>query len=68
MEIPYDRLSPDILQAVIEEFVLREGTDYGTQEFSLEDKVAAVRKQLERGIVKIVFNPEDDSCSILRVS
>ena len=65
MDIPYERLSPDILQAVIEEFVLREGTEYGVQEYSLEQKVDAVRRQLRKGLVKIVFNPEDDTCSIV---
>jgi uncharacterized protein YheU (UPF0270 family) len=68
MEIPYERLSPDILKAVIEEFVLREGTEYGSVEFSLEQKVDSVRRQLRKGLVKIVFNPDDDSCSIVPAS
>ena len=44
-----DDLEPDTLRAVIESFVLREGTDYGVRETSLEDKVAQVLKQLRRG-------------------
>ena len=35
-----DDLEPDTLRAVMESFVLREGTDYGVHETSLEDKVA----------------------------
>jgi hypothetical protein len=35
-----DGLEPDTLRAVIESFVLREGTDYGEHETSLEAKVA----------------------------
>ncbi|MBC7753099.1 MAG: YheU family protein, partial [Moraxellaceae bacterium] len=35
MEVPIDQLSKDILQNLVEEFVLREGTDYGAQEISL---------------------------------
>jgi uncharacterized protein len=45
--------------------VLREGTDYGEKEFSLEDKVARVIGQLRRGEAKIVFDPESESVTIL---
>jgi uncharacterized protein YheU (UPF0270 family) len=49
---------------VIESFVLREGTDYGEREFSLEQKVAQVRAQLERGQARILFDPETDTVTI----
>ncbi|MBW2654812.1 MAG: YheU family protein [Deltaproteobacteria bacterium] len=29
IKIPYNQLSPEALQGVIEEFVTRDGTDYG---------------------------------------
>ena len=64
MEIPHQKLSPEVLNAIIEEYVTREGTDYG-REYSLEQKVAHVRAQLDRGIATIVFDPEDESCSIV---
>ena len=47
--VPWDALSPEALNGVIEAFVLREGTEYGEREFALGEKVAAVRRQLERG-------------------
>jgi uncharacterized protein YheU (UPF0270 family) len=65
MDIPYQELSSATLTAVIEEFVLREGTDYGAQEYSLNDKVAQVRKQLEIGEVKINFDAGNQSCQIV---
>jgi len=65
MEIPYERLSTETLRGIIENFVLREGTDYGAHEYSLDEKVAAVRRQLERGDAVVVFNPADESCSIV---
>ena len=52
---------------MIEEFVLREGTDYGHADISLEQKVSAVMKQIERGTAQIVFNAEDESCTIVPV-
>jgi len=49
---------------VIEAFVLREGTDYGEREYSLEQKVAQVRAQLERGQARILFDPESNTVTI----
>jgi uncharacterized protein len=65
VEVPHTELSSDLLHAVIESFVLREGTDYGEKEFSLEDKVARVVAQLKRGEAKIVFDPESESITIV---
>jgi len=64
VDVPYTELEPDLLQAVIESFVLREGTDYGEKELSLEDKVARVIAQLKRGEARIIFDPETDSVTI----
>ncbi|HEX3396642.1 MAG TPA: YheU family protein [Steroidobacteraceae bacterium] len=64
IEVPYRELSAELLNAVIESFVLREGTDYGEKEFSLEDKVARVVSQLQRGEARILFDPESESVTI----
>ena len=47
--IPYAELTAELLHAVVESYVLREGTDYGEREFSLEDKVSQVVDQIKRG-------------------
>ena len=62
--IPYTELSADALRGVIESFVLREGTDYGDREFSLEQKAAQVMRQLERREAQIVFDPNTESVDI----
>lgn len=67
IEIPYRELSSDALAGVIESFVLREGTDYGAREYSLEEKVAHVVRQLERGEARIMFDPDSESVSIVGV-
>jgi uncharacterized protein YheU (UPF0270 family) len=54
------------LRGVIESFVLREGTDYGEQEFSLEQKVAHVLRQLQRGEARVIFDPASESIDIVR--
>ena len=64
VEVPYGELPPELLHAVVESFVLREGTDYGEREFSLEDKVAGVIRQLKKGEAKILFDPESESVTI----
>ena len=65
IEIPYQRLGEDILQAIIEEFILREGTDYGVREADFADKVAQVHKQLASGEVVITFDPKTENCTLL---
>ena len=63
--VPYTELAPDLLHAVVESYVLREGTDYGEREFSLAEKVAHVIGRLKRGEAQIVFDPETESVSIV---
>jgi len=63
-----DELEPDTLRAVIESFVLREGTDYGVHETSLEDKVAQVLIQLRRGEAHITFDPATESINVVVTS
>ena len=63
--IAHGELSDEALRGVIESFVLREGTDYGEREVSLERKVAQVLQQLERGEAQIVFDPELESIDIV---
>ena len=65
--VPYTELAADLLHAVIESYVLREGTDYGEKEFSLEEKVAHVIGRLKRGEARIVFDPESETVSIVNV-
>ncbi len=64
MRIPHKALAPDTLRNLVEEFVTREGTDYGEREFSLDDKVAQVLRQLEEGKVVLLYDPANTSCQL----
>jgi uncharacterized protein len=64
MDIPYQELEKDTLTAIIEEYISREGTDYGVQEYSLEQKVQQVMNQLTKGEVVVTFDPESESCDL----
>ena len=66
--VPYAELSADALEGVIKSFVLREGTDYGEREVTLERKMAQVRAQLESGDAQILFDPSSATANIVRVS
>jgi uncharacterized protein YheU (UPF0270 family) len=63
--IPHRELSDSALRGVLESFVLREGTDYGEREVSLDQKVAQVLRQLERGEAHIVFDAQLESIDIV---
>ncbi len=65
IDIPYTELSPDALRGVVEAFVLREGTEYGARDFSLEEKVAQVMRQLERREARIVFDPATETVGLV---
>jgi len=64
--ISYEQLSPEALHGVIEEFVTRDGTDYGEVEVPLSTKIAQVMAQLRSGKAVIVFDQETESCTVLK--
>ena len=63
--VPKDRLSPDALLGLVDAFVLREGTDYGHADRSLEEKRRAVLRQIDRGEVVIVFDPSTEDVNLV---
>ena len=65
MIIPWQELSTETLDNLIESFVLRDGTDYGMQEKTLEQKVADVKKQLVSGEAVLVWSELHESVNIM---
>ncbi len=65
VELDPEQLSPGALRGLVEEYVTREGTEYGQGDWSLEDKVVRVFRQLDRGEARIVFDLELESASIV---
>ena len=66
MRIPYQQLSSEALHGLVEEFVSRDGTDYGFAEASLAQKAQQVITQLESGKIVIVFDAATETCNIVR--
>ncbi len=63
--IPYKKLSAAILESLISEYILREGTDYGVKEYTLQEKQQQVLSLLEEGKALILFDSETESCSLI---
>ncbi len=66
VKVPYDQLSPEALQGLIEDFVTRDGTDYGEVEVPLEQKVSRVLSQLRSGKSVIMYDLKSETCTILK--
>ncbi len=58
-------MSTEALRGLVEEFVSREGTDYGHSEPGLESKVRDVMRQLESGRVVVLFDESSGTCNIV---
>ena len=65
VELDPEDLSPAALRGLVEEFVSREGTDYGPGEWTLEEKVEQVLGQIERHEARIVFDLERETASVV---
>ncbi|EEB79975.1 MAG: YheU family protein [Halioglobus sp.] len=65
VQVPLNRLSEDVLQALLEEFASRDGTDYGAVELTLEQKAGNLRRQLEREEVAILFDTESEQWDLV---
>lgn len=65
VEVPPDRVELPVLDALLEEFASRDGTDYGEREFSLAQKVSALRMQLEQGALLLLYETETEHWDLL---
>lgn len=65
MIIPFDSIDEDTLHNIVESFVLREGTDYGEIEISLQEKVEQIIEQLRAGDIVVEYSEEHESVNII---
>jgi uncharacterized protein YheU (UPF0270 family) len=63
--VPLQRLEADVLQALLEEFASRDGTDYGERELTLEQKVGELRMQLGRGELILLYETDSEQWDLL---
>lgn len=65
LDIPVGQLAPETLQALLEEFASRDGTDYGLSEASLGEKVSQLRRGLDSGALKLLYDSESEHWDLL---
>jgi uncharacterized protein YheU (UPF0270 family) len=58
-------LDAETLRRLVEDFVTRDGTDYGETEAPLEGRIAEVLAQLKNGKATISFDAESGTASIV---
>ena len=63
--VPYQELDPAVLRRLCESFIVREGTDYGLKELSLDDKLEALLTQITAGEVVITFDADTESVNLM---
>ncbi|WP_100753791.1 YheU family protein [Vibrio salilacus] len=64
MIVPWQQIDPQTLDNLIREFILREGTDYGDMEISLQDKIEQIKTQLESGEAVVVYSELHETVDI----
>ncbi|GHD23533.1 hypothetical protein GCM10007052_36360 [Halioglobus japonicus] len=65
LEVPPGRLPQEVLQAVLEEFASRDGTDYGERELTLDEKAGNLRRLLDTGELCILFHSESEAWDLV---
>lgn len=65
VEVPLNKLNKDTLFRFIEEFVSREGTDYGHVNISFSDKVQSVYHKLQNGEAFVSYDLDTQTTTIV---
>ena len=65
MIIPIEQLPKETLFAIIENYILREGTEYGEHDVDLSVKIAQVHQQLQQGSAVLVYSELHETVNIM---
>jgi uncharacterized protein YheU (UPF0270 family) len=65
VEVSYQQLDPATLQKLVEDLVTRDGTDYGAVEKTLEQKAAALMRQLQTGQARLAFDLTTETIGLM---
>jgi uncharacterized protein len=65
IQVPMERLAPELRNALLEEYASRDGTDYGERELTLAEKVANLQGQLESGDLYILYESENEQWDLV---
>ena len=65
VDVPYEQIDKATLNRLLQEFVTRDGADWGDAGCSLEEKCEQVLRQLKAKEVKIVFDLKSQTANII---
>lgn len=65
VRVPLARVPEGHLQALLEEYASRDGTDYGSEETSLSDRVAQLKSQMRSGKLQLLFDVDCEQWDIV---
>ncbi len=65
LEIPLDRINPETLRMMIEEFVTREWSELTDSDHTLDEKIEQVMQQLKSRRARVVYDSVSESWNII---
>jgi len=65
VDVPLDRINPETLRKMVEEFVTREWSDLADADCTFENKVEQVFQQIKEKRIKVVFDLTSETCNIV---
>ncbi|MDG2273449.1 MAG: YheU family protein [Halioglobus sp.] len=63
--VPFDRLQAEVLQALLEDYATRNGTDYGERELTTQEKVQQLQRQLSAGELQILYDADSEQWDLV---
>lgn len=67
INIPIQQIPEESLNRLLEEFVTRDGTQYGEKEYSQEEMVRQVKSLLEKNKAHLQYDDEKEEFNIILV-
>ena len=65
VDVPLDRINPETLRKLVEEFVTREWSDLSDADCTFDDKIEQVIRHLKDNSIKVVFDLTSETCNIV---
>jgi hypothetical protein len=63
--VPPQRLQAEVLQALLEDYATRDGTDYGERELTTEEKVGRLKRQLDSSDLLILYDADSEQWDLV---
>ena len=64
--VPLERINPETLRKMVEEFVTREWSELADTWYTFEDKIRQVIQQLQDGRACVVYDLTSETCNIVQ--